>query len=357
MFPIDGEAQRTGRAGEIAASRAFDAHGWIVVHGPRATDFGLDLSLARRDERNRILPYILSAQVKATRECAWNADGSTSVSVRATTLASWLWSTTPVVVLLVEMSSGRLWWALPGEAARFSRKPKAAQRSIRFRNPLASQEDWSALDRTVQRLWRDYRGISAIHDLPLVLQTLTEAALATGLWTSAKDLDGPELHTATVHVYRTVASLNALSGRPGSDRFNSIARSDPIQFGTSAVATVVYRGRQVLGELSAIESIADPEYLLHVLGLCGHEINAAVRLLQQLASLHEVEIDDDFRSMLTRVTALQLAIVDPDQAQTLSAADFSQLGERRSFTLSSDPALFDIDRRIELRLAPTMAEA
>lgn len=355
MFPIDGEAQQIGRSGEIVASLALDSHGWIVVHGPRGTDFGLDLSLARRDGQNRILPYILSAQVKAIRECALNADGSVSVAVRATTLASWLWSTTPVVILLVEQSTGRLWWALPAEAATYSRKPKAAERSIRFRNHLEGKEDWAAFDAAVTRLWRDYRGISTFHDLPLVLQTLTEMALNTGLWTDATNLDRPDVHTATVHVYRTVASLNALSGRGGSDQFNSIGNGDPAQFGTRAIRTLVDRGDEVLGELSSIESVADPEYLLNVLGLCGHEINSAVKQLQRLASLDEFGLEPDFKSMLARVTALQLAIVDPDRARTLRAANFAQLGRRRGLNLDSNPSLFDIDRRIELRLAPTMA--
>lgn len=356
MFPIDGAAQQIGRSGEIVASQAFDDHGWIVVHGPRGTDFGLDLSLTRRDNENRILPYILSAQVKAVRQCEWNTDASTSVPVRASTLASWLWSTTPVVVVLVERSTCRLWWALPAEAAIHSRKIRAAQRNIRFRRPLESKADWTAFDATITRLWRDYRGISAIHDLPLVLQTLTETALATGLWTDAQDLDRPELHTAAVHVYRTVASLNALSGRQGSDEFNSIAQTDPVQFGTRTIMTVVDRGREVLGVLSAIESIADPGYLLDVFGLCGHEINSAVKQLQRLARLREFEIDHDLRSMLERVTDLQLAIVDPEHAHTLGAANFRQLGQSHGLGLSSDASLFDIDRRIELRLAPTMAE-
>jgi hypothetical protein len=313
------------------------------------SDFGIDLAAFKRADRRFVLPYALSVQVKAVEEAQEIDAGGVSVRIRSSTLASWLWSNTPTVCIVYEVLTGRMWWSVPvaSSAARLDRS--TASRTLRVEAGLDSEMDWLRFDAAVAELWSHHEGAGALMDVPLVLQLLTDMALYTDLWTRAGGTADAVHHAAAVHTYRTVASLNALAGRTGSEDFVGLAETAASEIGLSRGHGLVTRGDETLGVVSSIELRPWSTYLLEVFARSGRELAAAIPRLQQLARLPELGILADVASMLSRITDPQLSMINPDMAEKLTPADFAQVDDRVS--LEVFPLSPEIDNQIPRPLA------
>jgi hypothetical protein len=161
QLPRDSRAQAIGRRGEAAVADLFTRNGWIVVGNGQGTDFGIDLAAFRRSESQFVLTYALSIQVKAVERAQVRTPSATA-RVRSSTLASWLWSTTPTICVLHETSTGRSWWTTPGSAVS-NRSPRGARsRTLRFDRSLDGADDWSSLTQTVVDQWSHHQGLGAL---------------------------------------------------------------------------------------------------------------------------------------------------------------------------------------------------
>jgi len=213
-LPVDTMSQAAGRRGEAAAVDALESHGWIVFRNGPDSDFGVDLAVFKRSDDRFVLPYALSVQVKTVEKVAFKGTG-VSVRVKSSTFSSWLWSNTPTVCVVFELSSGRMWWSTPVPSPAVSLDRTVKSRRIVLDRPLQSSEDWGRLDALAVELWAHHASASVLLDLPLVLQVLTDVADETDLWTNAGGTSSSVYHAAAVHTYRTVAGLNAVVGRTG----------------------------------------------------------------------------------------------------------------------------------------------
>jgi hypothetical protein len=340
-LPRDSRAQQIGRHGESVVSERFEGHGWIVATNRPRTDFGVDLSAFRRASDRSVLPYALSVQAKTVNRATSSLAGGVSVRVKASTLASWLWSNTPTICVVYEEPTGRMWWTVP-VPGRGSHSRAALTRTLWVGERLTDESEWSGLADTVCDLWNHHEGAGSLMDVALVLQVLTDVALETDLWSAAGGTSGAIYHAAAVHTYRTVAGLNALAGRIGSTEFLALADIADEQVGVCRSQGLVRREGVDLGVLSSIELRPWSTYLLDIFGQCGRQLAAAVPRLRQLAHLPELGIPADVAYMLRGITDLQLAIVDPDKAADLSEADFAQLADRDE-TCPLDP---EIDNQV-----------
>ncbi len=253
QLPRDSRAQSTGRRGEAFVTEQFERHDWIVMRNGPGVDFGVDLAAFKRSDDRSVLPYALSVQVKAVTRAEPRRGGGVAVRVRPSTLASWLWSSTPTVCVVYEITTNRMWWSVPvvSETLAFDRAVKS--RTLHLEKTLDSEEEWRALDGTVADLWRYHDGAGALADVPLLLQVLTDVALSTDLWTNVGDTADAIYHAAAVYVFRTVASLNALAGRTGSESFIGLAATTDDQVALSDSKTVVRRADEVLGVIYGTE--------------------------------------------------------------------------------------------------------
>lgn len=347
-LPRDAKAQSLGRRGEAVVTERFEEHGWIVLRNRPNPDFGVDLAAFKRSDDRLVLPYALSVQVKTVDRARHVRSGGVSVQVRSSSLASWLWSNTPTVCIVCESSTDRLWWSVPvvSPTAELDRSVKS--RALRLGARLDTEDDWSRLSATVAELWSHHEGAGVIMDVPLVLQVLTDIAFHTDLWTSAGGTSDAVYHAAAVYAYRTVAALNALAGRTGSDDFVALAETAAHQRGMSWSHRLVSRGDTMLGVVSGIELCAWSRDLLEVFGHSGHELAATVPRLQQLARMPELGIPSDVGAMFAAITWHQLAIIDPDAASELTSNDFAQIAERPT---EQFPAVPELDNRVARPLA------
>lgn len=347
-LPRDAKAQSLGRRGEAVVTERFEAHGWIVLRNRPNPDFGVDLAAFKRSDDRLVLPYALSVQVKTLNRARHVRSGGVSVQVRSSTLASWLWSNTPTVCVVCELSTGQLWWSVPvvSPTAELDRSTKS--RSLRLDARLDTEDDWSRLSAAVAELWSHHGGAGVMMDVPLVLQVLTDIAFHTNLWTSAGGTSDAVYHAAAVFAYRTVAALNALAGRTGSDGFGALVDTAVNQRGMSWSHRLVSRGDTTLGVVSGIELCAWSTDLLLIFRHSGHELAATVPRLQQLARMPELGIPSDLGGMLAAITWHQLAIIDPHAASELSSDDFAQIPDRPT---EQFPAVPELDNRVRRPLA------
>lgn len=291
-------------------------------NGP-GTDFGVDLSAYRRSQDRYVLPHALSIQVKGTYTVKWR-DGNAVVSVAGSTLSSWLWSNTPTICVLHELSTGGTWWATPAAALPDRSRGEAKTRTLRIRRPLQSDSDWDAMASEVAEQWTMHEGLGALADLALVLQLLTHVALDTELWTEYGGHAEAPYHAATVHAYRTVCALNAIAGRTSHPSFAEYAKPTADHVGLVWARHGVFRGGELLGVVCGIENQPESAYLVEVLGRCGTELAATVPRLRQLANLSELGISQEVLDSLERISERQLQIIDPEQARHLTLADLPQ---------------------------------
>lgn len=280
--------------------------------------------------------------------------GSTTARVRSSTLASWLWSATPTICVVHETSTGRSWWTPPGSGLSRTNRSDARTRTLRFDRSLDEPADWGALTQSVIDQWSHHQGVGALMDVPLVLQVLTEAALATNLWTRADGQSDAIHHAAAIHVYRTVCAINALTGSIGSEGFADIRNPTKDEVGLSWGLHLVSRDAATLGVVSSIELQPQAAYLLNVLASSGAELAAAIPRLQQLARMPELGVPAGAAELLGDITPLQLAIIDPTRAAELSSSDLPQVPDR---SLEHFPASPEIDNQAIRPLArPTIGQ-
>jgi hypothetical protein len=180
-------------------------------------------------------------------------------------------------------------------------------------------------------------------DIALVLQVLTGIALDTELWSNAGGYAEAVHHAAAVHTYRTVSSLNALTGRTGSEPFTALAVPTDEQVGLTWSHSLARRREQTLGVVSGVELQPRSEYLLEVFGRCGSELAAALPRLQQLARLPELGVAAAAIETLSHISALQLAIIDPARARELTVEDFAQIPDRPTTAFPAHP---EYDNRV-----------
>ena len=326
-LPVDSRAQAAGRQGEAAVVDALEGHGWIVLRNGPDSDFGVDLAVFKRSDDRFVLPYALSVQVKTVNKAALVGTDVT-VRVKSSSFSSWLWSNTPTVCIVLESSSGRMWWSTPVASPAVSLDRPVKSRRIVLDRALQSSDDWRDFDAQAVELWAHHASASVVLDLPLVLQVLTDVANETDLWTNAGGTSSSLYHAAAVHAYRTVAGLNAVVGRTGSVGFLELSdTAAPEQGCLSYGHGLVSRGDTTLGVISSIEWSPWSEWLLEVFGTSGHELATIVPRLQKLGRMPELGIPPDLVAMVSRIGRQQLAIIDPELAKSLTPDDFTQLAD------------------------------
>jgi hypothetical protein len=343
----------TGRLAEIAIEERFTRNGWTIMRNGAGTDFGVDLAAFMRSDDRFVLPHALSIQVKGTQKARLRDDAALA-TVRASTLASWLWSSTPTICIVHEVTTGRTWWSTPSVALP-DRTPRAARdRTLRLQHRLDSEHDWAYLADAVVEQWSHHHGAGALSDLALVLQALTQIALDTSLWTDAGGYAEAVYHAAAVHAYRTVSSLNGFAGRLGSEAFMSLAATVEDRSGLTYSHHSVRRNDLTLGIVSGVERQPESEYLLDVFGRCGTELAAAVPRLQQLARLPELAVPVDAVQSLNGITQRQLLIIDPERAAHVTSEDFAQSEGRPDTSFTAEP---EYDSRVVRPLARPILDA
>ena len=325
----------------------FEQHGWIVADSRRNTDFGVDLSVFRRSRERFVLPFALSVQVKTTKMTKSVKQGGATVRVKSSTLAYWLWSSTPTICILYDKSSRQIWWSVPTGPEPAAFRAESKTRSLRLVHSLASEDDWSFLEATAEDLWDHHVGAGVLLDLPLIIQVLLDVADATDLWTSAGGTSDAIYHAAAIHAYRAVAALNAISGRIGSDSFLDLANPAPGQVSEVHKHGIVRRGDTDLGLLFSIVEEPRSEYLVEIFSACGHELASAVGRLREMCLMSELGIPQDLVNFLMRVDDLHLSLIDPERSRNLVPEDFHQLSD---YPMGKYPSVPNIDNRVRRML-------
>jgi hypothetical protein len=107
------------------------------------------------------LPHALSIQVKGVQH-ARIRDDAAAVVVRTSTLASWLWSNTPTICVMHELTTGRSWWSAPAAALPTRRLGHAKSRTLRLGQRLDKPSDWASLAAAVADQWNHHQGVGAL---------------------------------------------------------------------------------------------------------------------------------------------------------------------------------------------------
>jgi hypothetical protein len=215
------------------------------------------------------------------------------------------------------------WWGVPEVGGRI-RRTAARSRSVVLRRSLSDQRDWEHFAWAVERMWSNHVGLSSLDDLPLTVQMLTSIALETNLWHDAGGTSEALYRAAVTHVYRVVASLNALAGRVGGSEFLAVPEQDERETSMSWNTSTVSKGAVDLGVLRYMISTTDSRFLVDVLGICGQELRQDVERLRLLAGLPELRVSEDVRKVLGAVDDRLLSLIDPHQAAVLGTSDFDQ---------------------------------
>ena len=111
-MPRDTTRQKTGRQAVSIAQLWFERNGFIFRRGDGDTDFGIDAELEFSDDMTTGL--LIKCQIKGSTHVRFTAKGIVRVRRIATsTRNQWTALRIPVVALLIDIQTGRIYWTMP----------------------------------------------------------------------------------------------------------------------------------------------------------------------------------------------------------------------------------------------------